>query len=53
MKCPNCLKPMDITGWEAPQGMDPRLRQFKCSRCGEVVYKVPRGFEATQEVKVK
>lgn len=32
--CPECQKDATLTNWEAPEGYDPRLRQYLCPNCG-------------------
>lgn len=44
-KCPNCVKYDNRgvgreTGWRPPQGIHPRMREFKCSHCGWIFYKI-------------
>lgn len=29
-----------VTNWQPPVGLDPGMREFKCSHCGSLVYKV-------------
>jgi len=53
MRCPDCENSMAITDWKPSPGLEPKLRQFKCPKCGETVYKISRGFEAQQEVKAQ
>ena len=37
-QCPDCLSEANLTGWRAPVGLDPLLRQYLCSRCGNEFY---------------
>lgn len=50
MKCGVHLNTtLELTNWEPPQGIDPKLRQFECPVCHRFVYKVPTGFESAQK----
>ena len=52
MKCPDHpFTSMELTNWKPVTGLDPRLREFRCSECDTRIYKIPQGFECAQEVK--
>lgn len=39
--CPECRgRASLVVDWQPPQGIDPRLRCFKCLDCGSIFYKV-------------
>jgi len=42
MKCTNCLALAEPTDWTPPEGYDPFLVQYKCTKCGSIFYE-PRG----------
>lgn len=39
--CPHCKAPGYMTEWISEGGIDPRLREFKCSSCQLVFYYIP------------
>ncbi len=40
IKCPRCWIRALITSYRPPRGIDPGMRQYRCRRCGLVIYKV-------------
>ncbi len=43
--CPECRVEADLVAdFEAPQGIDPRMRTFECDNCGCVFYKIVKGL---------
>lgn len=46
MQCPDCYVTMTLIDKKLPPGYDPELREFKCPKCGKVLYKIPIGFES-------
>jgi len=50
-KCPRCGYDSVLTPWKPPIGLNPRLRQYRCSNvvCGTVFYMV--GIKHTSQVK--
>lgn len=44
--CPECTRLTQVTVWLPPQGVDPQLREFRCSSCGSVFY-----MRSTREIR--
>ncbi len=43
--CPDCRGRAGlVTDFKTPQGIDPRLRAFKCLDCGSIFYKVVNDY---------
>ena len=38
-RCKKCFIMVAMTDWRPYEGVDPRIREFKCPKCGGVIYK--------------
>ena len=48
--CPDCgWRAGLVADFKAPQGMDPRLRAFKCLSCGSIFYKIVKRYQSEYE----
>ena len=36
--CPECLNDARLTGWKPLTGYDPHMRQYQCTKCGDIFY---------------
>ena len=53
MNCPICLYPLSETRWQPPSGIDPALRQYKCTKCRVLRYINHRQFKLEQEQQLE